>query len=170
MKDSAILAKSGEPAFRREWVQRLRDHGGRAPGEGGLELWLRLAETVGLAREKVASLDRVLPDVRRACDAYVRSRITQALRDARFGLGFVIKHAKTRAVPRVWNLIAELTCRCPMRCPHCSNPAAVAAIREALSAEAWGRVFREASALGAVHVGLTGNYIQLADKIDYVNS
>lgn len=71
VKDSAILAKADEPAFRREWVQRLHDHDGRAPGEGGLELWLRLAETVGLARDDVAALREVLPGVRRACDAYV---------------------------------------------------------------------------------------------------
>lgn len=71
VKDSAILAKSGDSAFRREWVQRLHDHDGRAPGEGGLELWLRLAEAVGLARDDVANLDCVLPGVRRACDAYV---------------------------------------------------------------------------------------------------
>lgn len=144
VKDSAILTKSGDPAFRREWVQRLHDHDGRAPGEGGLELWLRLAETVGLARDDVASLAGVLPGVRRACDAYVelvegadllvavaasltelfagdimktrlaafekhypwvdaeglayfRSRTTQAPRDARFGLAFVVENAKTRA-------------------------------------------------------------------------
>ncbi len=71
VKDSAILAKSGDVAFRREWVQRLVDHDGRTPGEGGLELWLRLAETVGLDRDDVASLAEVLPGVRRACDAYV---------------------------------------------------------------------------------------------------
>lgn len=71
VKDSAILAKADAPAFRREWVQRLHDHDGRTPGEGGLELWLRLAETVGLARDEVAGLREVLPGVRRACDAYV---------------------------------------------------------------------------------------------------
>jgi pyrroloquinoline quinone biosynthesis protein E len=58
--------------------------------------------------------------------------------------------------PRVWNLIAELTYRCPLRCPYCSNPEGFASIRDALTADAWGRVFREAAALGAVHVGLTG--------------
>jgi pyrroloquinoline quinone biosynthesis protein E len=58
--------------------------------------------------------------------------------------------------PRVWNLIAELTYRCPLRCPYCSNPEDFAAIRDGLDAGAWGRVFREAAALGAVHVGLTG--------------
>ena len=71
VKDSAILGKSGDSAFRREWVQRLHDHDGRAPGEGGLVLWLRLAEAVGLAREEVEGLHFVLPGVRRTCDAYV---------------------------------------------------------------------------------------------------
>jgi pyrroloquinoline quinone biosynthesis protein E len=57
---------------------------------------------------------------------------------------------------RVWNLVAELTYRCPLRCPYCSNPLALRDFPEALSAEDWARVFREAAALGAVHVGLTG--------------
>jgi pyrroloquinoline-quinone synthase len=71
IKDGLILTKSGEPAFRREWVQRIHDHDGERAGEGGLELWLRLAEAVGLAREPVERLAGVLPGVRRACDAYV---------------------------------------------------------------------------------------------------
>ena len=58
--------------------------------------------------------------------------------------------------PRVWNLVAELTYRCPLRCPYCSNPLALRDFPEALSAGDWARVFREAAALGAVHVGLTG--------------
>lgn len=58
--------------------------------------------------------------------------------------------------PRPWNLIAELTYRCPLRCPYCSNPSDFAEIRDGVDAEAWGRVFREAAALGVVHVGLTG--------------
>jgi pyrroloquinoline quinone biosynthesis protein E len=57
---------------------------------------------------------------------------------------------------RLWNLVAELTYRCPLRCPYCSNPLALGAFPEALSAADWARVFREAAALGAVHVGLTG--------------
>jgi pyrroloquinoline quinone biosynthesis protein E len=57
---------------------------------------------------------------------------------------------------RLWNLVAELTYRCPLRCPYCSNPVALRDFPEALSAEDWARVFREAAALGAVHVGLTG--------------
>jgi pyrroloquinoline quinone biosynthesis protein E len=57
---------------------------------------------------------------------------------------------------RLWNLVAELTYRCPLRCPYCSNPLALREFPEALSAGEWARVFREAAALGAVHVGLTG--------------
>lgn len=58
--------------------------------------------------------------------------------------------------PRPWNLIAELSYRCPLRCPYCSNPTGHRAIRDGLDAGAWGRVFAEAAVLGCVHVGLTG--------------
>ena len=71
VKDAAILAKAPGAEFRREWIGRIQDHDGRAPGEGGLALWLRLAEAVGLDHSEVAALRGVLPGVRRACDAYV---------------------------------------------------------------------------------------------------
>jgi len=58
--------------------------------------------------------------------------------------------------PRPYNLIAELTYRCPLQCPYCSNPLDLSAHREALSADDWGRVFDDSAALGVVHVGLTG--------------
>jgi pyrroloquinoline-quinone synthase len=71
IKDALILAKSEDPAFRRAWLRRIVDHDGSVEGEGGLALWLRLAEGVGLDRAEVASLSRVLPGVKFACDAYV---------------------------------------------------------------------------------------------------
>jgi pyrroloquinoline-quinone synthase len=78
IKDAIILSKSEDPAFRRAWIRRIHDHDG-APGSdcdsdqegGGLALWLRLAEAVGLDRGEVASCRSVLPGVRFACDAYV---------------------------------------------------------------------------------------------------
>jgi len=71
-KDSTILAKDGTDAgFRREWIGRIHDHDGQKPGEGGLALWLDLAEAVGCDRAEVESLRFVLPGVREACDAYV---------------------------------------------------------------------------------------------------
>lgn len=71
IKDALILSKSEDPAFRRMWLRRIRDHDGDTEGEGGLAMWLRLAEGVGLDREAVASCVAVLPGVRFACDAYV---------------------------------------------------------------------------------------------------
>ena len=71
IKDAIILSKSEDPAFRRMWIHRIRDHDGDEGGEAGLELWLRLADGVGLDREEVASCRSVLPGVRFACDAYV---------------------------------------------------------------------------------------------------
>jgi pyrroloquinoline-quinone synthase len=72
IKDAIILSKSEDPTFRRMWIHRIRDHDGdEGGGEAGLELWLRLAEGVGLDREEVASCRSVLPGVRFACDGYV---------------------------------------------------------------------------------------------------
>src|SRR5215510_16339492 len=71
IKDALILSKSEDPEFRRMWIRRIRDHDGDAAGEGGLELWLRLADGVGLDRKDVASCRLVLPGVRFACDGYV---------------------------------------------------------------------------------------------------
>ncbi len=71
IKDAIIVSKSEDPSFRRAWLRRIRDHDGEREGEGGLELWLRLADGVGLDREEVRSCRDVLPGVRFACDAYV---------------------------------------------------------------------------------------------------
>src|SRR5262249_5900243 len=51
-------------------------------------------------------------------------------------------------------LLAELTHRCPLGCPYCSNP--IALDREELDTAAWARVFREAAALGVLQVHLSG--------------
>jgi pyrroloquinoline-quinone synthase len=72
IKDALILAKSEDPSFRRRWLHRISDHDGTEPGQGGLALWLRLAEGVGLDPDEVASLRGVLPGVRFACDGYVQ--------------------------------------------------------------------------------------------------
>ncbi len=72
IKDAIILSKSEDPGFRRIWIQRIHDHDGDREGEGGLALWLRLAEGVGLDPQEVAAFRRVLPGVRFACDAYVQ--------------------------------------------------------------------------------------------------
>jgi len=72
IKDALIVGKSDDPAFRRMWIHRIRDHDGEKEGEGGLALWIHLAEGVGLDAEEVASCRSVLPGVRFACDNYVQ--------------------------------------------------------------------------------------------------
>lgn len=71
IKDALIVAKSEDPNFRRAWLRRIVDQDGRTQGEGGLSLWLGLAESVGLAASDVAACREVLPAVRRSADAYV---------------------------------------------------------------------------------------------------
>lgn len=56
---------------------------------------------------------------------------------------------------RPYALLAELTYRCPLHCPYCSNPVRYPNGEE-LSAEEWSRIFREAAALGVLHLGLSG--------------
>jgi PqqA peptide cyclase len=58
--------------------------------------------------------------------------------------------------PRPYTLIAELTHRCPLKCPYCSNPLELLGARDELSTEAWARVLDEAEALGVVQVHFTG--------------
>lgn len=82
IKDALIVSKSEDPAFRRMWIRRIHDHDGAVDGEGGLALWLRLAEGVGLDREEVASCRSVLPGVRFACDAYVELVRSRSLLEA----------------------------------------------------------------------------------------
>jgi pyrroloquinoline-quinone synthase len=71
LKDALIVAKSEDPAFRREWLRRVTDHDGMEPGSGGIELWERLGDAVGVDRSALRSFEGVLPGVRFACDAYV---------------------------------------------------------------------------------------------------
>jgi PqqA peptide cyclase len=57
---------------------------------------------------------------------------------------------------RPYTLIAELTYRCPLRCPYCSNPTELAAQAAELTTAEWCRVFEEAEALGVMQLHFTG--------------
>jgi pyrroloquinoline-quinone synthase len=71
IKDALILAKSEDLEFRRRWIRRVLDHDGTKGGEGGIALWRRLALGVGITEAELDDPSRILPGVRRACDAYV---------------------------------------------------------------------------------------------------
>ena len=55
-------------------------------------------------------------------------------------------------------LIAELTYRCPLRCPYCSNPVNYGEINrnQELSTEYWLDAIRQAAKLGILQLGFTG--------------
>ena len=53
-------------------------------------------------------------------------------------------------------LLAELTHRCPLRCPYCSNPVALERGSDELSEADWRRVLAEAAALGVLQVHFSG--------------
>jgi len=53
-------------------------------------------------------------------------------------------------------LVAELTYRCPLHCPFCSNPVDFARQASELTTPEWCRILQQARALGAVQLGLTG--------------
>jgi pyrroloquinoline-quinone synthase len=89
-KDAAIIANCPLREVRRAWLHRVVDHDGspfrQAQGpelvegqndEGGIEVWLRLGEACGLAREELLDERHVAPGVRFAVDAYVHFARTQ---------------------------------------------------------------------------------------------
>jgi pyrroloquinoline quinone biosynthesis protein E len=76
-------------------------------------------------------------------------------------------------VPRPYALLAEITYRCPLHCPYCSNPLNLESGAPAtlsatgsqelappntgeLTTEEWRRVIRDAAALGVLQVGFSG--------------
>lgn len=53
-------------------------------------------------------------------------------------------------------LLAELTYRCPLQCPYCSNPLDFSQQGRELSTAEWIDVFRQARELGAAQLGFSG--------------
>ncbi len=67
--------------------------------------------------------------------------------------------------PPLW-LLLELTYRCPLHCVFCYNPTDFAAVGAELPASEWIRVLREARALGAVQLGLSGGEPLARDDLE----
>jgi len=53
-------------------------------------------------------------------------------------------------------LLAELTYRCPLQCPYCSNPLDFASNDRELATEDWVRVLRQGREMGAAQLGFSG--------------
>ena len=57
---------------------------------------------------------------------------------------------------RPFGLLAELTYRCPLHCPYCSNPLNLASYGDELTLDEWTRVLTEARDLGVLQLHLSG--------------
>jgi len=53
-------------------------------------------------------------------------------------------------------LLAELTHRCPLQCPYCSNPLELERASTELDTTSWRRVLTEAARLGVLQVHFSG--------------
>ena len=59
-------------------------------------------------------------------------------------------------LPNPLALLAELTYRCPLKCPYCSNPLEMGRYRNELDTATWRRVLGEAAELGVVQIHFSG--------------
>ncbi len=70
---------------------------------------------------------------------------------------------------RPFGLLAELTYRCPLHCPYCSNPVQLTRTGVELTTGEWRRVIDEASTMGVVHILFSGGepllYKDLAELV-----
>ena len=66
------------------------------------------------------------------------------------------------AVDPPYAFLAELTHRCPLACPYCSNPLDLARASAELGTADWGRIMREAAELGAISGGRQTRWTILA--------
>lgn len=60
------------------------------------------------------------------------------------------------SLPRPFGLLAELTYRCPLHCPYCSNPTQYPPTGAELTTQEWKRTLSQAGDLGVLHVLLSG--------------
>jgi pyrroloquinoline quinone biosynthesis protein E len=122
-----------------------------------------LAARFGADRERVASdVDALLADLyaRAILDGWspsqrgeARGRTHLDREDARASRA---PRSDASVAPSPYTLVAELTHRCPLACPYCSNPTELVRRDAELPTDVWLRVIDEAAALGVMQVHLTG--------------
>jgi len=71
----------------------------------------------------------------------------------------------TEITPPLW-LLAELTYRCPLQCPYCSNPLDYAKWSNELSTEQWISVLRQGREMGAAQLGFSGGEPLVRDDLE----
>ncbi|HXW21486.1 MAG TPA: radical SAM protein, partial [Rhodomicrobium sp.] len=63
-------------------------------------------------------------------------------------------------------MLAELTHRCPLQCPYCSNPIQLLKAADELETAAWLSAFEQAADLGVLQVHLSGGEPTLRQDLE----
>jgi pyrroloquinoline quinone biosynthesis protein E len=79
----------------------------------------------------------------------------------------LVTAAPARPGPPLW-LLCELTYRCPLHCVFCYNPVDFSRTGKELTTAEWLRVLREARALGAVQLGLSGGEPLVREDVEEI--
>jgi coenzyme PQQ biosynthesis protein C len=82
IKDATVLTRLTDPEDRRQWRSRIEDHDGLREGDGGIERWLKLTDSLGFSRAYVTSTEGILPGTRFAVEAYVAFCQTRSATEA----------------------------------------------------------------------------------------
>lgn len=71
-------------------------------------------------------------------------------------------------IPAPVGLLAELTHRCPLQCPYCSNPLALERVANELPADVWVDVLKQAADLGVLQLHLSGGEPTVRRDLDEI--
>jgi pyrroloquinoline quinone biosynthesis protein E len=82
--------------------------------------------------------------------------IPPALADPNDGVAVLEPRAATAAYGIPLAVLAELTHRCPLQCPYCSNPIELERAKVELTTAEWQRVMSELAELGVLQLHLSG--------------
>jgi PqqA peptide cyclase len=139
-------------------VLRLCD-GHRNLGEIAAQLAATYSAPVDLVTKDVTKLLQGLSDkrlLRDGPDAFAPPALSAA----------AASYAPFKGGPA--GLLAELTHRCPLQCPYCSNPLELERADGELSADEWGKVFRQAAAAGVLQLHLSGGEPTVRRDLDQI--
>jgi PqqA peptide cyclase len=79
-----------------------------------------------------------------------------------------IGEAPAVRIPAPIGLLAELTHRCPLQCPYCSNPLALESVAGELPIENWVDVLAQAAALGVLQLHLSGGEPTVRRDLEHI--
>ena len=121
------------------------------------------------ARTYSAPVEAIAKDVAECCRVWRTSAFCVTDRTASFLRPFpraTSSYAPFAGGPA--GLLAEITHRCPLQCPYCSNPLELERAHAELTADEWGEAFRQAAAMGVLQLHLSGGEPTVRRDLDRI--